>query len=120
MLLVSNFWRYEVVTITDKAAEKATAILAAEGKDNWGLRIYSSEGGCCGPSYGLDIDERPSADDEVIEKNGLMVFVDKNTLPALTGMQLDYYDDGEREGFILSGGAGPSGSACSSGCSSCG
>lgn len=120
MLIVSNFWRYEVVTITDKAAEKATAILAAEGKDSWGLRIYSSEGGCCGPSYGLDIDERPTADDEVIEKNGLRVFVDKNTLSALTGMQLDYYDDGEREGFMLSGGAGPSGSACSSGCSSCG
>jgi iron-sulfur cluster assembly accessory protein len=117
MLIVSNFWRYEVVTITDKAAEKATAILAAEGKDNWGLRIYSSEGGCCGPSYGLDIDEKPTTDDEVIEKNGLRVFVDKNTLSALTGMQLDYYEDGEREGFVLSGGAAPS---CSSGCSSCG
>ncbi len=114
-----------MVTITDKAAEKATAILAAEGKDSWGLRIYNADGGCCGPSYGLDIDERPSVDDEVIEKNGLRIFVDKNTLPALTGMQLDYYDDGEREGFILSGGAGlssgsASGSSCSSGCSSCG
>jgi iron-sulfur cluster assembly protein len=106
-----------VVTITDRAAEKAIAILAAEGKDSWGLRIYSAEGGCCGPSYGLDIDERPMADDEIIEKNGLKVFVDKNTLSALTGMQLDYYDDGEREGFVLSGGAAPS---CSSGCSSCG
>lgn len=118
-----------MVTITDKAAKKATAILAAEGKDNWGLRIYNADGGCCGHSYGLDIDERPSTDDEVIEKNGLRVFVDKNTLPSLTGMKLDYYDDGEKEGFMLSGGAGSacssasgsaSGSSCSSGCSSCG
>ncbi|MDA8214177.1 MAG: iron-sulfur cluster assembly accessory protein [Nitrospiraceae bacterium] len=109
-----------MVTITDKAAEKAIAILAAEGKDTWGLRIYSSGGGCCGPSYGLDIDEKPTADDEVLEKNGLRVFVDKNTLSNLKGMQLDYYDDGEKEGFVLSGGAAPSDSACSSGCSSCG
>jgi len=115
--IISNFWRYKVVTITDKAAEKAVEILASEGKDSWGLRIYSAEGGCCGPSYGLDIDEQPAADDEVIEKNGLRVFVNKNTVSALGGMQLDYIVDGEREGFVLSGGDAPS---CSSGCSSCG
>lgn len=106
-----------VVTITEKAVEKAKAILAAEGKDSWGLRIYSAGGGCCGPSYGLDIDENALADDDVIEKDGLKVFVDKNTVQTLAGMQLDYFEDGEREGFTLSGGAAPS---CGSGCSSCG
>lgn len=115
-----------MLTITEKAAEKAKSILAAEGKDSWGLRVYSAGGGCCGPSYGLDIDERPLADDEVIESNGLKVFVDKNTVANLNGMQLDYYEDGEQEGFILTGGAAPScgpGSSaggCGSGCSSCG
>ncbi|MDI6801527.1 MAG: iron-sulfur cluster assembly accessory protein [Thermodesulfovibrionales bacterium] len=106
-----------MVTITEKAADKAKEILAAEGKDNWGLRIYSAGGGCCGPSYGLDIAERPSAEDEVIETNGLQVFVDKNTLSALSGMQLDYMVSPEGEGFVLNGGTG---SACDSGCSSCG
>jgi iron-sulfur cluster assembly protein len=115
--IISNSWRYEVVTITDKAAEKAAEILASEGKDSWGLRIYSAVGGCCGPSYGLDIDERPSVNDEVIEKNGLKVFVVKNKIQDLTGMKLDYYDDGEKEGFVLSG---SDKSSCSSGCSSCG
>ncbi len=115
-----------MVTITEKAAEKAKAILAAEGKDSWGLRIYSAGGGCCGPSYGLDIDEKPLSDDEVIEKDGLRVFVDRNMAGTLAGMQLDYFEDGEREGFTLSGGAAPScgsggsASSCGSGCSSCG
>jgi iron-sulfur cluster assembly accessory protein len=108
-----------VVTITEKAVEKAKAILAAEGKDSWGLRIYSAEGGCCGPSFGLDIDEKPLSDDEIIEKDGLKVFVDRNTNVTLSGMQLDYFEDGEREGFTLSGGAA-SASSCGSGCSSCG
>jgi iron-sulfur cluster assembly protein len=106
-----------VVTITDTAAEKAIAILAAEGKNSWGLRIYSAGGGCCGSSYGLDIDERPLPDDEIIEKNGLRVFVDKNTLTGLIGMKLDYFDDGEKAGFVLNGGHSPSGSACGSSCS---
>lgn len=106
------------MVITDKAAEKAKAILTAEGKDNWGLRIYNAGGGCCGPSYGLDLDEQPAADDEVVEKNGLRVFIDKATFEKLSDMQLDYLDNGEQEGFTLSGGAAPS---CSSGgCSSCG
>lgn len=106
-----------MVTITDKAAEKAKSILAAEGKESWGLRIYNAGGGCCGPSYGLDLDETPASNDEVIEKNGLKVFIDKSTYDNLSGMQLDYYEGGEQEGFIISGGAAPS---CSSGCSTCG
>ena len=37
------------------------------------------EGGCCGPSYGMDIDEKPGDNDDVVEKNGIKVFVDKDT-----------------------------------------
>lgn len=111
------------VIITEKAAEKAKMILAQEGKDNWGLRIYSAGGGCCGPSYGLDIDETPSPEDDVIEQNGLKVFVGRDLSGSLQEMQLDYIQDGFHEGFILSGGNAPScsssGCGSASGCSSC-
>ncbi len=43
-------------------------------------------------------------EDEVIEKNGLKVFMDKQISETLSGMQLDYYADEEREGFIFTGG----------------
>lgn len=105
-----------VITITDVAAEKAKQILTAEGKGDWGLRVYTAEGGCCGPSYGMDIDEKAAEGDETIEKNGLNVFMDKGTLKKLDGMTIDFIDEGERQGFILTGGNAPS---CSSGCSSC-
>ncbi len=106
-----------MVTITETAAKKAKEILAAEGKANWGLRIYSAGGGCCGPSYGMDLDENPADGDEVIEKDGLKVFIDANTFKAMTGMMIDFISEGERQGFVLTGGNAPS---CSSGCSSCG
>jgi iron-sulfur cluster assembly accessory protein len=105
-----------VLTITDKAAEKAMAILAIEGKSKWGIKIYNAGESCCGPSYGLDLQEEQLPGDEVIEKNGLKVFVDKKVSETLSGMQLDYYIDEEREGFIFTGSI-PS---CGSGCSSCG
>ncbi len=104
-------------TITEKAAEKAKMVLAEEGKAEWGLRVYNAGEGCCGPSFGLDIDEKAAAEDATFEKDGLKVFIDKGCLESVKEMQLDYYDDGERAGFILSGGQAPS---CKSGCSSCG
>ncbi len=106
-----------MVTITDKAVEKVKTILDAEGKSSWGLRIYNAGKGCCGPSYGLDINETPLADDETIEQNGLKIFVDKKIAAGLSGMKLDYYDDGEQAGFLFTGG---SASSCCPGSSSCG
>jgi iron-sulfur cluster assembly accessory protein len=114
------------MTITEKAAEKAKAILEVEGKDNWGIRIFVAGESCCGPSYGLDLQEEQMPDDEVVEKNGLKVFIDKQTLETLTGKQFDYYVGAEGDGFIFTGGVSACGtgvSACgtnNSGCSSCG
>ncbi len=104
------------MTITDKAAEKAKTILESEGKADWGIRIFIAGESCCGPAYGLNIQEKQMPNDEIIEKNGLKVFVDRQLLKFLSGMQLDYYADEEKEGFIFTGGM-PS---CSSGCESCG
>jgi len=108
-----------MVTITDAATEKAKEILSEEGKAEWALRFYTAGSGCCGPSYGIDIVEEPSKGDTTIEKNGLKVHIDSDTYKSLEGMNIDYVEEGDREGFVLTGGAAPS---CSSGgCgSSCG
>jgi iron-sulfur cluster assembly accessory protein len=113
------------MTITEKAAEKAKTILADEGKANWGIKIFVAGQSCCGPSFGLDLQEAQLPEDEVMEKNGLKVFMDKQTLETLADREFDYYAGEEGEGFIFTGGAsacgtGSSGCAGSSGCSSCG
>jgi iron-sulfur cluster assembly accessory protein len=105
-----------VITISDAAVEKAKQILAAEEKADWGLRVYTVGGGCCGPSYGMDIDEKPGDNDDVMEKNGLKVFVDKDTSKKLEGMNIDFIDDGEKQGFVITGGSAPS---CGPSCTSC-
>ena len=104
------------MTITDAAAKKAREILAVEGKENWGIKIFVAGESCCGPSYGLDLQEEQTPEDEVIEKNGLKVFMDKQTLETHSGRQLDYYVGEDREGFIFTGGV----SACGTGSSACG
>jgi iron-sulfur cluster assembly accessory protein len=108
-----------MVKISDTAAEKGKQILTAEGKSEWGLRVFLAGSSCCGPSFGMDINEGPTDGDNVVEKNGLKVFLDKGALEKLEGMEIDFIDDGQQQGFVIKGGQQPSGSH-GSGCSSCG
>ncbi|MEJ2182710.1 MAG: iron-sulfur cluster assembly accessory protein [Nitrospirota bacterium] len=106
-------------TISEIAAEKAKQVLEAEGKAEWGLRIYTAGGGCCGPAYGMDVEETPQAGDEVVEKNGLRVFADQQTFQNLTGMEMDFVDDGVNQGFVIKG-QNPEPPSCGCAGGSCG
>ena len=106
-----------MVKISDEAAEKGKQILNVERKTEWGLRIYTAGSSCCGPSFGMDINEHPAEGDEVIEKNGLRVFIDKTASEKLDGMELHYIEEGDSAGFVLKGGQQSSGgSACGHSC----
>ncbi len=105
-----------MVTISDTAAEKTKEILSAEDKAEWGLRFYTAGASCCGPSYGIDIVENPIDGDEVIEKNGTKFFIDKEASEKLDGMTIDFVDEGERQGFVLTGGKPSCGPSCGSSC----
>ncbi|MBI4842850.1 MAG: iron-sulfur cluster assembly accessory protein [Nitrospirae bacterium] len=109
-----------MLTISDIAVEKAKEILSAEGKESFGLRLYTAGRSCCGPSFGIDLVENPEKGDNVVEKNGLRLFVDGEASDMLRGMELDFMDDGEKQGFVFTG--NPPASSCStdSGCKSCG
>ncbi len=109
-----------MVTVSDVAAEKSKEILTAEGKAEWGLRFFTAGSSCCGPSYGIDIVETPVDGDHVIDKNGTKFFIEKSTSESMKGMEIHFVDDGEKQGFVLTGGEA---SSCdsNSGCgSSCG
>lgn len=105
-----------MLKVSDSAAEKAKEILKSSGKEGWGLRVFVQGSGCCGPSYGMDINENASEGDETVEKNGLKVFVDKEAFTTLNNKEIDYIKTEQGEGFIINSNEPPS---CSSGCSSC-
>ena len=107
-----------MVNISDAALDKAKEILNSEGKADWAFRFYTAGRSCCGPSYGIDIVENPEEEDQIIEKDGVKVFVDKTASESLSGMEIHYVVDGEREGFVINN-PNPS-SSCGPGCSSCG
>lgn len=63
---------------------------------------FTTEGGCCGPSYGLDIVEKAEATDQVIEKNDLKIFVDPEASQGLSNAIIDFSASGKK-GVVIKG-----------------
>jgi len=91
-----------MVEVTERAVNKVKSLLEAEKKAGFGLRIAVQGGGCSGFQYGLTYEDTAKADDEVLEFNGLKVFIDKMSLPYLNGTTVDYVDSLQGSGFKIS------------------
>ena len=91
----------EVVSITDKAAEKAVALLQERGVENGSLRVFVVGGGCSGYQYGMSIAQGREDDDIVIEHAGVTVLVDAESAPLMRGAEIDYVDDLMKSGFTI-------------------
>jgi Fe-S cluster assembly iron-binding protein IscA len=59
--------------------------------------------------------ERPLDGDEIVEKDGLKVFVERDVSMCLGGMEVDYIDEGETKGFVMRDNSPSSGSECGCG-----
>ena len=79
-----------MVTMTETAAKKVSELRLEEGKPEWGLRIRVVGGGCSGMSYELGWEDKQAADDNITESQGIKVYIDKNSAPYLSGIEIDY------------------------------
>ena len=90
-----------VVNLTDAAAAKLRELTAEETNPAIGLRVYVYSGGCSGFKYGMMLEDAPTADDNVLEANGIKVYVDKPSIDLLQGSQIDYVDTLMGAGFTV-------------------
>jgi iron-sulfur cluster assembly protein len=77
------------ISLTKSAAQRVKTMLEKRGQ-GVGLRIGTRKAGCSGFLYEVDYADNVNENDIVFESNGVKVIVDKNSLPNLDGMQLDY------------------------------
>ncbi len=105
-----------MITISDVAADKIKEILEVEGVPNHALRIATSGGGCCGPSFEIMIDDKSGDGDVIVEKNVARVFVDEQASKKLDGAELGFISDERGEGFVIGFPNGmPDGGSCGCG-----
>jgi iron-sulfur cluster assembly protein len=90
-----------MLQLTDKAVEKVKELLAAENKSGYGLRVVVQGGGCSGFQYGLTWEKDEKPNDNVLEFDGLRVFVDAMSGLYLEEVKIDYVDTLQGSGFKI-------------------
>jgi iron-sulfur cluster assembly accessory protein len=90
-----------MVTITDAAAEKIKALLTEQDHTGYGLRMGAVPGGCSGFQYRLAFEEKEDGTDQVIQANGVKLFLDTQSSMYLEGAVLDYHDGLMGTGFTI-------------------
>jgi iron-sulfur cluster insertion protein len=92
-----------MINVTPLAAEKISELLSEEQKPGAGLRVFVQGGGCSGFQYGLMIEENgasPDAD-QVIESNGVTLYIDPISIRYLKGAEVDFIDNMAGGGFTI-------------------
>jgi iron-sulfur cluster assembly accessory protein len=89
------------ITVTEAAATKIKELLAEEGKNDSGLRVFVQGGGCSGFQYGLMIEESGGVGDQSFESNGIRLFIDTVSVSYLRGAEVDFVDTITGGGFTI-------------------
>jgi len=91
-----------MIQITDVAASRIKMLMARQGMNEGGLRVGIKGGGCSGLSYTFAWEREARLGDEVVEAQGVKLFVDKKSLLFLRGTTLDYDTSLMSKGFVFS------------------
>jgi iron-sulfur cluster insertion protein len=100
------------LTLTEAAASKIKELLQKENKADHGLRIKVIPGGCAGFQYSFSFDNTQADDDNILDKHGVQVYVDNNSLELLNKASIDFVDNLNESGFKIENPNAKSGCGC--------
>jgi iron-sulfur cluster assembly protein len=90
-----------MIQVTTAAVTKVKELLAAEERQGFGLRVAVQGGGCSGFQYRLTFDDAQNENDQVVEVDGIKVYVDAMSGMYLEGANIDYVDGLDGSGFKI-------------------
>lgn len=103
------------ITVTATAASEVQRFMQDQGAGaNAGLRVAVLPGGCSGFQYGLNIEDEAQEDDEILESNGIRIFVDPFSGQYLDGVEIDYVTTMMGAGFTFKNPNASGGCGCGS------
>ena len=93
--------RPQVMKLTPAAANRVRDIMARSEKPVAGLRFGVKNGGCAGMEYTMEWAAEKGPLDEVIDDQGVTVFIDPKAVLFLLGTEMDYKTEKLKAGFVF-------------------
>ena len=82
--------RPQVVSLTERAAERVKEIMAKAETPYAGLRVGVKNGGCAGSEYVLEYAAAAGPMDETVEEKGVTILIEPKAVLFLIGTEIDY------------------------------
>jgi iron-sulfur cluster assembly protein len=92
---------FQIITVTDRAAERVREIVASADGPAEGIRIGIKKGGCAGMEYTIDLVHEPEPRDDMVDLGGGKVFVNPEATLFLLGTEMDFEVTKLRTGFVF-------------------
>ena len=92
---------FQVVSVTERAAERVREIVAHADGPAEGIRIGIKKGGCAGMEYTVDLVREPELGDDMVDIGGAKVFVNPEATLFLLGTEMDFEVTKLRTGFVF-------------------
>ena len=89
------------IIVTQKAVKRLRAVMQADGKDGYFLRMSVEGGGCSGMTYNMDFEKSKKEFDKIFKSNGLTVLCDLKSWLYLKDVEIDYSNDLLNGGFKI-------------------
>lgn len=90
-----------MMNISELAAEKLKDILQEEGAPEASLRIVATPAANGGLSYMMTVEQQVKEEDSVVHANGVSIVVDRESVPLLADVEIDYVEGLMRSGFVI-------------------
>ena len=90
-----------ILRLTEAAVNRIRRLREKSGKPDSGLRISLKEGGCAGYEYDMQWADAPAPGDDVVEQDGVKVYIDPSALLYLLGSTMDYREEKLKSGFVF-------------------
>ena len=91
----------QVITLSDRAAERVKEIMSNAKETFIGVRVGVASGGCAGMSYIMEYAKDVKANEEVIEDKGVKVLIDPKAIMYLLGTEMDYKKEKFSSQFVF-------------------
>lgn len=90
-----------MITLTGLAVSELKRLVREQRREDMALRVFVSSEGCCGMNYGMAFDDEHRQGDEIIQQDGLTVWVDEMSAMHLAGAEIDYVHQLVGGGFAV-------------------